>query len=850
LCCCIGIQGVTGVQGNAGVTGAVGATGAQGAQGAQGATGPEVQPLDTTDSPTFQTITLAGLSPNLLVGTDDQSTIQTIQTTSNSGVTADVIGSVFHINTPQDLRNTASPEFVSVKLGIASALLGTFTDGSITDVGFASDNGIVVSYTGATTELKVNSPQDLRTTAKPTFANVSVSSFHARQSLVCSIQDTKTLGQVILAGSNGALLDLNSDTLTASMSQDLQSSASPTFVTETLTGVVNSLLGTNTAGIVGTTAFASNNGIVTTFSTNTRIVTISTPQDLQTTAAPKFINLNISSFTVTPTLLASKVDKSIFQAIVSTYNGISFTVDEEGVNLGNTQDLSTTGSPHFASPVVAGLFISPGVNHALLVTDSAGHVVAATFSSSTGVTQGSTNGVFTTDTPQDLRTTASPVFTNITISSFQPAQSIVYSMQDTKTLGQLTIGAASNGISLSVSGGVLSATASQNLNAVGNPIFNSLVLGSYGGNRLVCSSATGSVNECTVSTTTGMVATVSSSTLTLNTPQSVQTSASPTFAGLRLTPSFNNALIGTTSTGVFVLLTISSSNGVTGSVASSTITISTSQDLRTSASPSLTGLTLSGNGDSILTTNTAGVIAAATFASNNGIVTALTANTRVLTISTSQDLRTSASPSLTGLTLSGSGDSILTTNTAGVIGAATFTSTNGVVASLTTNTRAFSISTSQDLRTTGTPSFASITIPAPSGGTPTALAKYEAFTASVTFATLAPITTFSVTLALTRIGNGVTGHLISSGTVTATCPNLSTLIAPAGSMPARFVMDTAATATISMVTNAGAAATGWAMFLTDGSIQLARTLPGTTFQAGACGMVLTRSVMFSWYCSA
>ncbi len=69
--------------------------------------------------------------------------------------------------------------------------------------------------------------QDIRTTASPSFSTVTASALTA-SSLVAS-SGTKALQSVVLASSNGASLIYAAGTLTATMSQDLQTTASPAF---------------------------------------------------------------------------------------------------------------------------------------------------------------------------------------------------------------------------------------------------------------------------------------------------------------------------------------------------------------------------------------------------------------------------------------------------------------------------------------------------------------------------------------------------------------------------------------------------------------------------------------------
>jgi hypothetical protein len=90
-------------------------------------------------------------------------------------------------------------------------------------------------------------------------------------------------------------------TVTLSAPQDIHTGASPTFVTETLTGLTaNRMVGTNgskvlesIAALSGYIAGTVNQIIITDDGDGT--ITISTPQDIHTGAEPTFLGLNLTA---------------------------------------------------------------------------------------------------------------------------------------------------------------------------------------------------------------------------------------------------------------------------------------------------------------------------------------------------------------------------------------------------------------------------------------------------------------------------------------------------------------------------------------------------------------------------
>lgn len=131
--------------------------------------------------------------------------------------------------------------------------------------------------------------------------------------------------------------------------------------------------------------------------------------------------------------------------------------------------------------------------------------------------------------------------------------------------------------------------------------------------------------------------------------QSIAATASPTFAGLTLTGL--SGLISA-SAGVLQNTTYSSTTGITASFATSVLTINTSQDLRSTSSPTFVGATLSGaSGLTLATFSSTKGLQSTTLVGSNGITSSISGST--MTIATPQDIQTTASPTFAGLTFSG-----------------------------------------------------------------------------------------------------------------------------------------------------------------------------------------------------
>lgn len=863
------------------------------------------QNLVAAASPTWVVITLTGIANSVLI-TNSAGTVAAMSFASNNGVTGTVTANsnTLTVSTPQDVRSIASPAWITITTtSNINAILITNTVGLVTSMIFASNNGMTGTIAANSNTFTLSTPQDVRITASPIFANITITSFVGAASILFSTQDTKTIEQATLSSSNGITITLSASVLAVSASQNLAVGGSPTWVTITTTSITNAIHITNSAGLVSAMTFASNNGVTGTIIANSNTFTVSTPQDMRTTASPTlagltltgfanallgttaggvivslsfagpngvtttvtsstitistpqdvrttssivFANVTITSFIGAASILFSSQDtKTISQAALSSSNGITIALSGSVLAVSATQNLAPSGSPIWVT------ITTTGITNAIHVTNTAGTVIAMTFASTNGMTGtiGTNTGIFTVSTPQSVQTSASPSFTGLTVSGIAAANILVSDVGGVLTAATIL---AFNGTRISVSGTTITASMSQDLRIIGSPTFVAMTLTGLG-NALLSTNTAGILAATLLSSSNGMVMSLlaNNNILLVSTPQDIQTTASPAYVGLTLSSfTVTASILASTSTKTIQQITLTSSNGVTLTLTSAVLTVNTPQSVQTSASPSFTGLTVSGiTAANVLVSGTGGILTAATLVTGNGAMFSVTGTT--ITSTMSQDLRSTASPTYAGVTLTGFANSLLGTTAAGLIASLAFDSSNGVTASVATST--ITISTPQGVRTTDVPSFAGIILPAPIGGVATIIDKAENYTAAFNF--VASIvssggTTITASLFLSRIGNSVTGHIFSTGAVLV-CSNTATISAVANTIPPRFIPAGSSTVTmVAYITGGGTVNTGGLTILTTGGISIFKGIPGTAFVAGACGPSVGTGFGLHWYTHA
>ena len=154
--------------------------------------------LQVGDSPTFVTTTLSGLTANKIVRTDGSKIIGSadiddfITGTANQITVTDDTDGTITLSTPQDLDTSADVTFDSITLDDLTASRLTSTDGNkklvsvnLDDLVAGTSNQISVADDGDGT-ITLSTPQDLHTSAKPTFAELTIDGKLTAQELIVS----------------------------------------------------------------------------------------------------------------------------------------------------------------------------------------------------------------------------------------------------------------------------------------------------------------------------------------------------------------------------------------------------------------------------------------------------------------------------------------------------------------------------------------------------------------------------------------------------------------------------------------------------------------------------------------
>ena len=147
---------------------------------------------------------------------------------------------------------------------------------------------------------------------------------------------------------------------------------------------------------------------------------------------------------------------------VSTFDGT--------INFASTATVSFGGTASFANIVDNGV-----TANGILYANGSKQLSSVTLgAASNGASLSFASGVLSTTNSQDISSTATVTFANV-IDNGVIANGILYA-NGSKQLSSVTLGAASNGSSLSFSGGVLSSTNAQDISSTANPTFNALTL--------------------------------------------------------------------------------------------------------------------------------------------------------------------------------------------------------------------------------------------------------------------------------------------------------------------------------------------------------------------------------------
>ena len=430
------------------------------------------------------------------------------------------------------LNVTDPPQFSGLTLGIgAEAFAGVL--GAISGV-VSPINLTGTSLTFSTQYNILNTVQDIRATASPTFASLTLSGLTASKLLYANGL------KLISSAEVSANLSFTSGTLNTV--QDIQITSSPQFTGLTLgvgAGLFNGILGA-VAGVVGVIA----PGLNLTFANNT----LDTIQDIRATASITFASLTLSGLTASKLLYANGL-KLISSAEVSA--NLSFTSG----TLNTVQDIQITSSPQFN-----GLTLGVGAG---LFNGILGAVAGVVGVIARGLNLTFANN--TLDTIQDIRATASPTFSALTLSGLT-ASKLLYA----NALKQIT--SAEVSANLSFTSGTLNTV--QDIQITSSPQFNGLTLGVGAGlfNGILGTNA-GVVNPIILGTS------LTYNLNTLDTIQDIRATASITFASLTLSGLTASKLLYANSLKQLASAEVSANLSFTSG------TLNTIQDIQTSSTP-------------------------------------------------------------------------------------------------------------------------------------------------------------------------------------------------------------------------------------------------------------------------
>lgn len=411
---------------------------------------------------------------------------------------------------------------------------------------------------------------------------------------------TGTTNQLIVTNGAGSI--------TLSTPQNIDSTASPTFANLTDTGLTGALVGTTAAGLLENVLINNSNGSNITYTPATGVLQASLLQSILTSASPTFAGLTDSGLTATE-LVATDGSKKLQSVIITNANGCNSSFTGSTLTQTMTQNLGTTGAPTFGSVTLTStpsIDLPAGYAHSWLTTNNLGQI--------TGVTTGNLDGHL----PIGSSGTGWPV--DGTISG---------------TTKQIIVTNAPGTITLSTP---------QNIDTAATVTFGNIIDSGITANSVVLTNGSQQLVPASFSSTTGMLLTVAAGAMTIDTPQSVQTSATPTFANLIDSGLTASALVATTAGKQLESVTILNTNGCNFSFAGVDLTATMTQDISTAGSPSFSNITDTGiAGQNIVCTNNANKFVALSINnSTNGVTSSITAD--ALTISTPQDVRTTASP--------------------------------------------------------------------------------------------------------------------------------------------------------------------------------------------------------------
>lgn len=540
------------------------------------------QNIDTSAQPRFQLLYLGGLpiyglltinTDNSVIGNLLQDGQVLIGATGGPALAKTLTGTQNRINiqtgtnsiqisTPQDIAVSSSPTFVSATLSSSQLVLGattvqaaqtsfpetvTIPDPGVNGAQFIlsrtvnMQSGQTIQGTLTLSGLQFNTAQNANGLAWFNGSQVLSSTVLTNGQLLVGSTGTGPVAASLTGTANQVNVANGPGTITLSTPQNIDSTASPTFAGTTLTGLTaNTVLVSNSAKAVTSQALTNGQLLIgstgaapvaaTLAGTTNQInvanaagtITLSTPQNIDSTASPTFVGATLSGLTAN-TVLVSSAGKAIASQALT--NGQLL--------------IGSTG----AAPVAATL------------TGTANQVNVATGA-----------GTITLSTPQNIGTSSTPTFasetltavsnqlvlgtgTTTTISASAPASSQTITIPDPGGAANFILSRSANQAGQTISGVLTMSGIQFDTSETANSVawFNGsmallstaltngqLLVGSTGA-APVAATITGTTNQVSVATGAGSI--------TLSTPQNIDATAAPTFASVTLT----------TTTGQFVL---------------------------------------------------------------------------------------------------------------------------------------------------------------------------------------------------------------------------------------------------------------------------------------------------------
>lgn len=300
---------------------------------------------------------------------------------------------------------------ISIGVDSSPVFSGTVTAGAIatSDV---SSNTIEVHTITSDTLISANAISCESILTKST-TDISLSA-----SKLVSTNASSRLQSVTLSNANGCNTSFSGSTLTCTMTQDLQTSGSPSFAGLTINS--SSPLTINAAsGDAWNFICGSGSGVVNTFMTLPRITTpciFVMSESAQTINGVKtFGSAPILNALTATRLLATDASKATQSVTISNANGCNASFSGSTLTLTMTQNLTTTGTPTFANLIDSGLTAT-----ALVASTASKQLQSVIISNANGCNASFIGSTLTCTMTQNLQTSASPSFVALTLNSSSP----------------------------------------------------------------------------------------------------------------------------------------------------------------------------------------------------------------------------------------------------------------------------------------------------------------------------------------------------------------------------------------------------------------------------------------------